>query len=309
MFPFHKSLKKQNRGNRNSETQPEKLHTHILKRSQLHARKLITTVHAGHYKSLFTSSGLEYDHSRDYVFGDDIRHIDWNVSARMQSTYVKSFEEERERILWVVCDVSSSMEIGAPRSLIGLAAEVVATLFFFSHAHKDKIGGLLFSHAIHEVFKASKTSSIVPQAIASILAERENEGSNLYDALLYTKNVVPRNSLVVIISDFLTDTTEESIGIIADKYDVLLIRLLYDIRAMFPKSGSIYVRDFENNARAMYSFGDIRKSYNKNYTLYNKHWHSLCQVHNVRSLDLLSTESVFSKLASYMKNKNHNTRI
>ncbi len=276
----------------------------ILKSAQLHAQKIVSTLHAGYYKSFFTNSGLDYNYSRSYVFGDDIRHIDWNVTARLQNAYVKSFIENRERVLWLVCDVSSSMEIGAPRSLRALAAEIGATLLFLAHAYNDKTGGVIFSQDIHEVLRARRTDDVIPKMVSYIMQERkDNEKSNLCDALVYTKCVLSQRSLVVILSDFLTPKLEESIAIVADAHDVLLIRVLYDMHAMLPTNGGMKVQDTEGAAHAFYAFNDLRNAYKHSHELSTKRWQSFCKQHRTKTVDLRTTDSVLYELVAYMKNK------
>lgn len=248
----------------------------ILKNARLHARRLLHAPQSGNYRSLFSASGIEYSHSREYVFGDDIRHIDWNVSARMEKPYVKSFVEERDRTLWIACDVSPSMDMGAPRALRSLAAEISATLMLLAAANRDRAGGMTFCASVQDVFKTAKTASLSARFASSILdagqqaknneaaaraagsrASKENQ-SDLHGALLYAKRILPARSLVVIISDFFSDRLEESIQSMVQRHEVVLIRLMCDVRAMLPAAGSMAVADCEDGTQAVYSFKQMR---------------------------------------------------
>ncbi len=277
---------------------------YILRNAQLYAQRIVSTLHAGYYKSFFTNSGLDYNYSRSYVFGDDIRHIDWNVTARLQNTYVKSFIENRDRVLWLVCDVSASMEIGAPRSLQTLSAEIAATLLFLAHAYNDKTGAIIFSQNIHEIFKIRKSSDVVSKIVSCIMQERsDNCKSSIHDALACTKSVLSQRSLVVIISDFLNQKLESSISFVSDVHDVLLIRVVYDMHKMLPVRGGGKMRDTEDTNYGIYSFKDLRNIYKRSDELNIKRWQSFCKRSGVRAMDICTTDSVLHKLVTYMKNK------
>ena len=212
------------------------------------SRKLVESLFAGNYHSVFKGPGLEFDEVRDYEYGDDVRFIDWNVSSRMGSPYSKTFREERELILFLVVDVSASLSMGSGDvDKREVAGNLFALLALAAVANNDRVGSLLFSDRIESHVVPMKGRKHVLRQISEVLGYKAGgRGTNLAQALRTAHQSLKRKSIVVILSDFRSDGYQSELALLSRKHDVIAIRLTDPLDGDFPPTGLLELEDPES---------------------------------------------------------------
>lgn len=218
-----------------------------IRRLEIRTRGVVENVFGGEYQTAFKGRGIEFAEVRPYQVGDDIRAIDWNVSARMGDAYVKVYEEEREQTVMLVLDVSGSGAFGSQGKLKReIAAEVASVIAFSAVQNNDKVGLLLFSEQVEGVFPPRKGRRHVLRLIREVFtADPEAHGTDIGDALRYLAHVLRRRAVVILISDFLDDGYEPSLRAIARRHDTVAVELLDPREEELPPIGLVDVTDSE----------------------------------------------------------------
>jgi len=218
-----------------------------IKTIQIRTQRVVNDVFAGEYESAFKGRGMEFEEVREYEPGDDIRHIDWNVTARMGSPYVKVHREERELTVMLVVDVSSSGAFGTAAKLKNeVAAELAALLAYTAIKSNDRVGLIIFSDRIERYIPPKKGSSHVWRVIREILTFRPRRRStDLEGALDYLSKVVRRRAVVFVISDFLDEGFAERLRIAGKRHDVTAISVCDRREIELPPIGILELEDAE----------------------------------------------------------------
>ncbi|MCK4235380.1 DUF58 domain-containing protein [candidate division WOR-3 bacterium] len=240
---------------------PKEVLKHI-RRIEIRTKRLVNEVFSGEYESVFKGHGVEFSEVREYVPGDDIRRIDWNVTARMGHPYVKKFQEERELTLTFVVDVSSSEYFGSiSRQKINLASEVTALLSFSALSNNDKVSLLLFSDRIEKFVPPKKGRRHILRIIRDLLYFKpKGKGTNISIALEHLNRVIRKKSIVFLISDFLDKGFEKPMKITARKHDLIAIRILDPLELSIPGfSGWILLEDAESSNIGWIDTGDRKR--------------------------------------------------
>ena len=229
-----------------------------IKKIEIRSRRSVTDVFAGEYKSVFKGRGMEFLDVRPYFPGDDVRTIDWNVTARMGTPYVKKFAEERELTLIILLDASSSLDLGTRgRIKRELAAEIGGVLAFCSLRNNDKVGLTMFTDRVEKFIPPAKGTTHVLRIIREILYYKpENKGTDLKLALDYVSQVMVKKCILFIISDFLTTGYEKALRIVNKRHDVVPIRILDHTETEFPKAGVIELEDPETGVQKVVDTSD-----------------------------------------------------
>jgi uncharacterized protein (DUF58 family) len=223
-----------------------------VKTIELRTRRLVTTLFSGEYRSVFRGHGMEFAEVRAYQHGDDYRSIDWNVSARMGSPYVKTFEEERELTLLLVVDRSGSEEFGAPVTKSERGVEVAAVLALAAARQNDRVGALIFSGGIDHVVPPAKGRRHALRIIRDLLAFRpQDRGTNISAALAYASRLLRHRAIVVVISDFRAVGWEEQLHRLATRHEVVAITVDDPREFALPDSGWIQLEDAETGERTL----------------------------------------------------------
>ena len=233
-----------------------------IRRIEIRTKRLVNEVFSGEYESVFKGHGVEFSEVREYVPGDDIRRIDWNVTARMGHPYVKKFREERELTLTFVVDVSSSEFFGSiSRQKINLASEVTALLSFSALSNNDKVSLLLFSDRIEKFVPPKKGRRHILRIIRDLLYFKpKGKGTNISIALEHLNRVIRKKSIVFLISDFLDKGFEKPMKITARKHDLIAIRILDPLELSIPGfSGWILLEDAESGNIGWIDTGDRKR--------------------------------------------------
>ena len=222
----------------------------------------------GEYQSVFRGQGMEFEEVREYVPGDDVRTIDWNVTARMQRPFVKVYREERELLVMILVDVSPSGDFGTRgRRKNELAAELAATLAFAATRNHDKVGLLLFTDEVERFIPPKKGRGHVFTVIREILdVHPQGRGTDLAQALAFLDRVVRRRAVVFVISDFLdAPSFDTALSRVGRRHDLVLFRVEDPGEHELPDVGFLAVEDVETGGRAWVDTGDgqVRRRFAK----------------------------------------------
>ena len=219
-----------------------------VKQIEIKTRGLVNELFGGEYHSIFKGKGMTFSEVREYQSGDDIRLIDWNVTARTTTPFVKNFEEERELTVYLMVDISASGEFGSGSQLKReLGTEIAAVLGFSAIKNNDKVGLILFSDSIEKFIFPKKGKSHVLRVIRELLyTNPRNTGTSIGNSLDYLLKVAKRKSVVFIISDFLDSGYNSSLKIVSKKHDLIAIQLYDPAEYKFPNIGLAKVEDPES---------------------------------------------------------------
>ena len=218
-----------------------------VKQIEIKTRGLVNELFGGEYHSIFKGKGMTFSEVREYQSGDDIRLIDWNVTARTTTPFVKNFEEERELTVYLMVDISASGEFGSGSQLKReLGTEIAAVLGFSAIKNNDKVGLILFSDSIEKFIFPKKGKSHVLRVIRELLyTDPKNTGTSIGNSLDYLLKVAKRKSVVFIISDFIDSGYNSSLKIVSKKHDLIAIQLYDPAEYKIPNIGLAKVEDPE----------------------------------------------------------------
>lgn len=219
-----------------------------VRKIEIKTRGLSNNIFAGEYHSSFKGQGMAFSKVREYQYGDAIRDIDWNVTARLHKPYVKVFEEERELTVMLLIDLSSSQNIGShTRIKREIITEIAATLSFSAIQNNDKIGVLLFSDKIEKLILPQKGRKHILRIIRELLEyEPESKGTNIPLALEYFTNIIKRHCSAFLISDFNDKhQLKDALSIANRKHDIAAIRVFDKLESTLPNVGLIRMADTE----------------------------------------------------------------
>ncbi len=219
-----------------------------VRKIEIKTRGLSKHIFAGEYHSAFKGKGMAFSEVREYQYGDDIRNIDWNVTARFNHPYVKIYEEERELTVMLIVDVSGSREFGT-QSLLkkNIITEISAVLSFSAIQNNDKVGVIMFSERVEKFIPPKKGRQHILRIIRELINfEPENKGTEITEALRFLTNAIKKRSTAFLISDFLDDNFEDALKIASKKHDIVGLKI-YDLRdTELPSIGLIKLLDAES---------------------------------------------------------------
>ena len=221
-----------------------------MRRIEITTRHLVRDMVAGVYSSAFRGRGVEFAEVREYQAGDDVRIIDWNVTARLGSTYVKRYLEERELTVRFLVDFSASKQFGSRRRTKGdLATEVCAVLALAAANNNDQVGALFFTDRIEQMVPARKGRRHVLRIVSDLLSfQPAGTGTDLAAALSYLEPILRRRSVLFVVSDFMTSGYDAELGRLARKHDVVAVQLVDPRERELPDAGLVTLRDPESGA-------------------------------------------------------------
>lgn len=241
---------------------------------EIKSKKLTNLLFTGEYHSAFKGKGMSYKEVKEYSHGDDVRFIDWNVSARMQHPYTKVFEEERELNVVMLLDVSASSLFGTTlRRKKELITEISAVLSFSAINNNDKVGAILFTDQIEKFIPSKKGRQHVLYMMRNLITQEPlHKGTNIAQALRYFTNMTRRKSIVFILSDFMDDDYENALRIASSKHDVIGIKVYDKMDMQLPDAGLMLVQDAETGLQKWLDTSDkfVRYEYEKNFRQHNE---------------------------------------
>ena len=232
-----------------------------VRKIEIRARGLSRNVFAGEYHSAFRGRGMAFSEVREYQYGDDVRDIDWNVTARLHRPYVKLFEAERELTVMLLVDVSGSLDFGTTQQTKrDMATEMAATLAFSAIQNNDKIGVVFFSDRIEKYIPPQKGRRHILYIIREMLQLRpQSRRTNIGQAIEFLNRVTKRRTTAFLISDFYdTDDYEHTLNIANRKHDVVAIQLYDPLLRELPNVGLLSVSDAETGHEMIIDTGDKR---------------------------------------------------
>lgn len=224
-----------------------------VRRIQVRADRLVNDVVVGEYRSVFKGRGMEFDEVREYQAGDDIRTIDWNVTARTGSAHVKRYIEEREMTAVLLVDLSLSGRFGSTHQLkVDLATEISAVLAFSAIKNNDKIGLLIFTDHVEKYIPAKKGKQHVLLVIRELLSfEPAAGGTDLAGALEFLNKVLKRKAVIFLVSDFIDTEFERDLALTRSRHDLIPVRISDPRESSLPDVGLIELEDAETGERVL----------------------------------------------------------
>ncbi len=223
-----------------------------VRKIEIKTRGLSQQVFSGEYHSVFKGRGMAFSEVREYQFGDDIRNIDWNVTARFNHPFIKVFEEERELTVILLIDVSGSNNFGTKMQLKQeLIAEIAAVLSFSAIQNNDKVGVIFFTDKIEKFIPPKKGTSHILRIIRELVDfKADNSGTDISEPLRYLTNVIKKRATAFVISDFMDNNNfEKAVQIARHKHDLISIRITDPKEKEIPDMGLVYMRDAETGDR------------------------------------------------------------
>ena len=278
-----------------------------VRKIEIKTRKLSDHIFGGEYHSTFKGRGMTFSEVRQYQYGDDVRNIDWNVTARYNEPYIKVFEEERELTMMLMADISGSEFFGTDQQFKNeIVTEVAATLAFSALQNNDKIGLILFSDTIELFILPKKGKSHVLRIIRELLEYKpSSKKTDVGQAVKYLSNVMKKKAIVFILSDFIAEGYEQTLKIAGNKHDITGIRI-YDRREeAIPSLGMVQVQDEETGELLLVNTSS--KKVRNNYAGYYRERVTYFEETFKRSgsgvINVRTDESYVKKLLGYFKRR------
>ena len=238
-----------------------------VKRIELRTRNLVNTIFAGEYHSVFKGRGMAFAEVREYQPGDDVRTIDWNVTARMDDPFVKVFDEERELTVILMVDASASGDFGTVAQMKGeIGAEICALLAFSAIQNNDRVGLIIFTDEVELFIPPKKGKKHVLRVIRELLYfQPSGRGTNIDAALEYLNRVTYRRSVVFLVSDFFASDYEKALRVANRRHDLIAITLEDPREYDLPAIGIVELEDAETGEGILVDFGDaaVREAFQK----------------------------------------------
>ncbi len=279
-----------------------------VRKIEIKTRRLSDHIFSGEYHSSFKGRGMTFSEVRQYQFGDDIRSIDWNVTARYNEPFVKVFEEERELTMMLLVDVSASEYFGTTdlfkRDII---TEISATLAFSAIQNNDKVGLMLFSDEVELFIPPKKGKSHVLRIIRELIEFKpKSKKTDIAYALRYLSQVMKKKAIVFLLSDFMDRGYENPLKIAAKKHDITGIRIFDQYETELPKLGMVPMLDVESDEVVLVNTNlkSVRKSYRANYLEQVDYFENTFSKSGAGTISSRVDESYVKKLLGYFKRRN-----
>jgi uncharacterized protein (DUF58 family) len=278
-----------------------------VRKIEIKTRRLSDHVFGGEYHSTFKGRGMTFSEVRQYTFGDDVRNIDWNVTARYNEPFVKVFEEERELTMMLLVDISGSELFGTRSQFKNeIVTEIAATLAFSALQNNDKIGLILFSDEIELFIPPKKGKSHVLRIIRELIEFRpQSRKTDIARALKYMTSVIKKKAIVFVLSDFMAEGYRDTLKIVARKHDVTGIRV-YDYREEeIPNLGMVQMQDEESGELLLVNTASraVRRQYHAHYLLRVDEFKDAFTKNGAGTVDCRVDESYVKKLLGYFKRR------
>jgi uncharacterized protein (DUF58 family) len=283
-----------------------------LRKYEIQIRKAINSQMQGDFRSVFKGTGLEFDDVRPYQYGDDIRTIDWNVSAKGHGMYVKTFREEKEQTVFFIVDVSASQEIGkTKKTKVDIGKEICGVLTLSAIKESSHVGLICYSDQRELYIRPGKGLSQAYQIIQRVVELKpRSKSTDLNKALSFALNTIKRRSVVILISDFIDEHYEKNLKALARKHDLVMIHLSDKRESSLPKLGIIPVLDKESD-KTMWintSFGDFRQKISHRLEERKARISSFSKKHQINFISLDTNEDYVPKLLRLFKVRNRSTK-
>ncbi|MDV7186425.1 DUF58 domain-containing protein [Lutibacter sp. TH_r2] len=278
-----------------------------VRKIEIKTRRLSNHIFSGEYHSSFKGRGMTFSEVRQYQYGDDVRAIDWNVTARYNEPYVKVFEEERELTMMLVVDISGSEYFGTKQQFKrDTITEIAATLAFSAIQNNDKVGLLLFSDDVELYIPPKKGKSHVLRIIRELIEfQPKSSKTSVNGALKFLSSVMKKKAIVFVLSDFMDNHYEHTLKIVGRKHDVTGIRVFDRHDETMPNLGMVPMLDAETGKTVLVNTMSkkIRDNYNKYYIENVAYYQKTFTRSGAGTISTRIDESYVKKLLGYFKNK------
>ncbi|MEI6433320.1 MAG: DUF58 domain-containing protein [Bacteroidota bacterium] len=245
-----------------------------VRKIEIKTRGLSNQIFSGEYHSVFKGRGMAFSEVREYQPGDDIRSIDWNVTARFNHPYIKIFDEERELTVMLLIDVSGSNHFGTRKTLKKeVITEIAAVLAFSAIQNNDKVGVIFFSKTVEKFIPPKKGTSHILRIIRELIEFKPaQQGTNLTEPLRFLTNAIKKRCTAFMLSDYMNRDFEDAIKIANKKHDLIAVRVYDEGETELPDVGLIYAKDAETDKHRWIDSSDrkVRRQYNNWYKAHNE---------------------------------------
>jgi len=260
-----------------------------VRKIEIKTRRISSQIFSGHYLSAFKGRGMAFSEVREYQYGDDIRNIDWNVTARFNHPYIKVFEEERELTNMILIDVSASNLFGTKLQFkINTITEIAAVLAFSAIQNNDKVGVIFFSDKVERFIPPKKGRKHILRIIRELIDYKaDNTQTNISEALKYLNNTIKKSCTAFIISDFMNHEFKKALQIAANKHDVVGINVFDERETDLPNMGLIKMYDPELKSEMLIDTS-LKKIRNAHNLWWRKHIEILHKIFNTSAVDFVS---------------------
>jgi len=279
-----------------------------LRKYEIQIRKALNSRMQGDFHSIFKGTGMEFDGVREYQYGDDPRIIDWNVSAKGNGTYVKTFKEEKEQTVYFLLDVSASQEIGNPGAQkVDIGKEVCGVLTLSAIKEQNKVGLLCFSDKNEKYMKSGKGSKHGYAIIKEMYnLKPESTKTDLNAAMKFSLELIKKRSVILIISDFIDEGYEKNLRTLAKRHDLVAIHLKDDRETKMPKLGIIPIYDKESRKTIWVntSSAEFRKKLDSRYTDGKSELEKFCRKNEINYLEINTKDHYVPQLIKLFKLRN-----
>ncbi|HPF97706.1 MAG: DUF58 domain-containing protein [Flavobacteriaceae bacterium] len=278
-----------------------------VRKIEIKTRRLSDHIFGGEYHSTFKGRGMTFSEVRQYQFGDDVRNIDWNVTARYNEPFVKVFEEERELTMMLLVDVSGSEIFGTDLQFKNeIVTEIAATLAFSATQNNDKIGLILFSDEIELYIPPKKGRSHVLRIIRELIEfEPKSKKTNFAEALKFLSNVMKKKAIVFVLSDFISEDYQHTLKIASGRHDMTGIRVYDRHEEAIPNLGIVQMQDEETGELMLVNTASktVRNNYAQYYRDKVNYFKESFTKSGAGTIDCRVDESYVKKLLGYFKRR------
>lgn len=278
-----------------------------VRQIEIKTKGLSNNIFAGEYHSAFKGRGMTFSEVREYQYGDDVRNIDWNVTARFNRPFIKIFEEEREMTVMLLIDVSGSREFGTSvRFKKNLITEIAATLAFSTIQNNDKIGVIFFSDKIEKFIPPKKGKKHVLHIIRELLTFiPENRETNLSEVLRYFTGAIKKRSTAFLISDFMDDNFERALRIANQKHDLVALQIYDRCETELPPIGLVKLKDAESGNLKWVDTSDrkVRDAYSQYWKIRDQEIQTIFAKSGVDNVKVRTDEDYVRSLISLFKKR------
>ncbi|MCD8404222.1 DUF58 domain-containing protein [Tenacibaculum dicentrarchi] len=278
-----------------------------VRKIEIKTRRLSNHIFGGEYHSTFKGRGMTFSEVRQYQYGDDIRAIDWNVTARYNEAHIKVFEEERELTMMLLVDVSGSESFGTSEQFKkDTVTEIAATLAFSATKNNDNVGLILFSDKMELYIPPKKGKSHVLRIIRELIEFKpESKQTNINEALKFLSSITKKKAIVFVLSDFMDDDYEHTLKLVGKKHDVTGIRIYDKHDEEIPNLGMVPMQDAEtgNIHLVNTSSKSVRNQYKENALRLTDYFETAFKKSGSGTINARADESYVKKLLGYFKQK------
>ncbi len=278
-----------------------------VRKIEIKTRRLSDHIFGGEYHSTFKGRGMTFSEVRQYQYGDDVRNIDWNVTARTSEPHIKVFEEERELTMMLMVDISGSELFGTTSQFKNeVVTEIAATLAFSATQNNDKIGLILFSDAIELYIPPKKGRSHVLRIIRELIEfHPKSKHTNIAEALKFLSNVMKKKAIVFVLSDFIADDYQHTLKIASGRHDVTGIRVYDKHEETIPNLGMVQMQDEETGESMLVNTASkkVRTNYGTYYNEKVDYYKDSFSKSGAGAINCRVDESYVKKLLGYFKRR------